>query len=105
VTPRRVGVDAIAAGFQRLLPLARESPHPRESLEAFRRELRGCHIAGKAYELGTGFSDTYNRVCRAYRSGSAEGRRAEWERVFDRRRIENLKSCWTTCSPASTGAE
>jgi hypothetical protein len=100
---RRVGVEAIAAGFERLLPLARESPHSRESLEAFRRELRGCHIAlekelwagteaaGKAYELGTGLSDTYNRVCRAYRSGSAAGRRAEWKRVFDRRRIENLK--------------
>lgn len=100
---RRVGVEAIAAGFERLLPLARETPHSTKSLEAFRREVRACHIAlekelwarteagGKAYELGTGLSDTYNRVCRAYRTESAEGRRAEWERVFDRRRIESLK--------------
>jgi hypothetical protein len=100
---RRVGVEGVAAGFERLLPLARETQHSSERLEAFRRELRACHIdlekelwagaevAGKAYELGTGLSDTYNRVCRAYRSGSAEDRRAEWERVFDRQRIENLK--------------
>ena len=46
--------------------------------------------AGKAYELGDGLSDTYGRVCRAYRR-DAEDALATWKDVFLPARIERLK--------------
>ena len=46
--------------------------------------------AGKAYELGNGLSDTYGRVCRAYRR-DAEDALATWEDVFLAARVERLK--------------
>ena len=46
--------------------------------------------AGKAYELGGGLSDTYGRVCRAYRR-DAEDALATWEDVFLAARVERLK--------------
>jgi hypothetical protein len=45
---------------------------------------------GKAYELGNGLSDTYNRICRAYRDPRIDVAK-EWRDVFDERRIERLK--------------
>jgi hypothetical protein len=46
--------------------------------------------AGKAYELGGGLSDTYGRVCRAYRR-DAEDALETWEDVFLAARVERLK--------------
>jgi hypothetical protein len=46
--------------------------------------------AGKAYELGGGLSDTYGRVCRAYRR-DAEDTLETWEDVFLAARVERLK--------------
>ena len=45
---------------------------------------------GRAYELGNGLSDTYGRVCRAYRD-RAEDTLATWQDVFLPERIERLK--------------
>jgi len=46
--------------------------------------------AGKGYELGNGLSDTYGRICRAYRD-EHEDPAATWRLVFDPARIERLK--------------
>jgi hypothetical protein len=46
--------------------------------------------AGKAYELGNGLSDTYSRVCRAYRRPD-EDPLVTWGEVFGRARVERLK--------------
>ena len=85
-----------------LVALARAAPGSPAAAETFRAQLRGCHIevqkdlwaldeaAGKAYELGNGLSDTYGRVCRAYRR-DGEDAGETWEQVFLPARIERLK--------------
>ena len=99
---RRAGVTSKGASLEDLVELARAAPSSTEGAEAFRARLRCCHIevqkdlwaldqaAGKAYELGNGLSDTYGRVCRAYRSAD-EDEAATWQEVFLPARIERLK--------------
>jgi hypothetical protein len=99
----RAGVTSKSASLQGLVDLARDSADADHLHLAFREQLRTCHIEinkdlwsvsealGKAYELGNGLSDTYGRVCRAYRPGSAEDPAAAWRQVFDAGRIERLK--------------
>jgi hypothetical protein len=98
----RAGVASAPEALERLLPYAREAPRSTEAAEAFRQQVRSWHVelakdlwsrdeeAGKAYELGTGMSDSYSRVCRAYRVRDEEPR-AAWESVFATDRIERLK--------------
>jgi hypothetical protein len=99
---RRAGVTSEGADLDELVALARTAPASVAAAEAFRARLRSCHIevqkdlwaldeaAGKAYELGNGLSDTYGRVCRAYRrEGEAPGE--TWAQVFLPERIERLK--------------
>ena len=81
---------------------ARERRRRHVQREAFRTQLRACHVEinkdlwsmnealGKAYELGNGLSDTYGRVCRGYREPGAD-HALIWKRVFDEGRIERLK--------------
>ena len=45
----------------------------------------------KAYELGNGLSDTYNRICRAYSDQKIDVAE-EWQKVFDGERIQRLKN-------------
>jgi hypothetical protein len=99
---RRAGVTSKGASLEDLLDAARAAPTSAAAAEAFRAQLRRCHIevqkdlwaldeaAGKAYELGNGLSDTYGRVCRAYRRDD-EDEAATWEEVFLPARIERLK--------------
>ena len=99
---QRAGVVSDTAALERLVLYAREAPCSTEAAEAFRRELRGWHVeleknlwshdeqVGKAYELGTGISDTYGRICRAYQVPNGEPRTA-WESFFASDRIERLK--------------
>jgi len=99
---RRAGLASGSASLEQLRPSARRAPTSPEAAEAFRVEVRRCHIeldkdlwahdesAGKAYELGNGMSDTYSRVRRAYR-GSRQGRKTAWTKAFGHDRIERLK--------------
>lgn len=99
---RRAGVSSRSASLEALIESARASPSSREAAEAFRTELRLCHIeidkdlwaadegAGKAYELGNGLSDTYGRVCRSYRHPE-EAAVDAWREVFRPERIERVK--------------
>jgi len=99
---RRAGVTAKDAALDELVEGARAAAGSPAAAEVFRAELRRRHIevqkdlwardesAGKAYELGAGLSDTYGRVCRAYRC-DAEDTRETWEDVFLPDRIERLK--------------
>jgi hypothetical protein len=99
---RRAGVTSKGASLDGLLAAARAAPASPAAAESFRAQLRRCHIevqkdlwaldesAGKAYELGNGLSDTYGRVCRAYRRDGEDEARA-WEEVFMPARIERLK--------------
>jgi hypothetical protein len=99
---RRAGVTSPGADLDELIALARSAPASVAAAEAFRARLRGCHIevqkdlwaldeaAGKAYELGNGLSDTYGRVCRAYRRDGEEPGET-WQQVFLPERIERLK--------------
>ena len=99
---RRAGVTSKGADLDELVALARTAPGSPTAAEAFRTRLRGCHIevqkdlwaldeaAGKAYELGNGLSDTYGRVCRAYRRDGEEPGET-WAQVFLPERIERLK--------------
>ena len=99
---RRAGVTSDGADLDALVVLARAAPGSPAAAEAFRAQLRCCHIevqkdlwaldesAGKAYELGNGLSDTYGRVCRAYRRDGEEPGET-WEQVFLPARIERLK--------------
>ncbi len=99
---RRAGVSSQSASLERLVECARESPSSREAAEAFRTELRRCHIevdkdlwaadeaAGKAYELGNALSDTYGRICRSYRHPE-EAPSVAWREVFRPERIERVK--------------
>ncbi len=98
----RAGVTSKGASLEELVRMARGATASPAAAEAFRARLRGCHVevqkdlwaldesAGKAYELGNGLSDTYGRVCRAYRR-DAEDTLATWEDVFLAARIERLK--------------
>ena len=99
---RRAGVTSKGAALDDLVALARAAPGSPAAAETFRYQLRSCHIevqkdlwaldeaAGKAYELGNGLSDTYGRVCRAYRRDGEEPSET-WEQVFLPARIERLK--------------
>ena len=99
---RRAGVTSEHASLEDLVLLARAAPGSNAAAEAFRAQLRACHIevqkdlwaldesAGKAYELGNGLSDTYGRVCRAYRRDGEEPA-TTWREVFLPARIERLK--------------
>ena len=99
---RRAGVTSKGAHLDELVALARTAPGSPAAAEAFRTRLRSCHIevqkdlwaldeaAGKAYELGNGLSDTYGRVCRAYRRDDEEPSET-WAQVFLPERIERLK--------------
>ena len=99
---RRAGVTSKGADLDELVALARTAPGSPAAAEAFRTRLRSCHIevqkdlwaldeaVGKAYELGNGLSDTYGRVCRAYRRDGEEPSET-WQQVFLPERIERLK--------------
>ena len=98
----RAGVTSKGASLEELVRQARGATATPQAAEAFRTHLRRCHIevqkdlwaldesAGKAYELGGGLSDTYGRICRAYRR-DAEDTLATWEDVFLAARVERLK--------------
>lgn len=99
----RAGVSSKAASLQDLVGCARDTCDADGLHEPFRDQLRTCHIEinkdlwavsearGKAYELGNGLSDTYGRICRAYRGESEEGPAEAWRQTFDAGRIERLK--------------
>ena len=99
---RRAGVTAKDAALDDLVSSARAAADSTAAAEVFRACLRRRHIEvqkdlwardealGKAYELGNGLSDTYGRVCRAYRC-QAEDALGTWEEVFLPDRIERLK--------------
>jgi hypothetical protein len=94
--------DTLLPSLERLVPYARKAPASHEQADAFKAEIRRCHLelskdlwardesAGKAYELGNGMSDTYSRISRAYRE-PAEDPSAAWAQVFEPGRIERLK--------------
>ena len=109
---RRTGASRGSGALEDLADQAREAPTSADNGEAFRGALLECHIAlakdlwaqheaaGKAYELGNGVSDTFNRICRAYRQHApgdqvpeeAQGPlRDEWRDVFREDRIERIK--------------
>jgi hypothetical protein len=99
---RRAGVTSMERSLQELVDRARAAPDSAEAVESFRAQLRRCHIemqkdlwaldeaSGKAYELGNGLSDTYGRICRAYRRDD-EDETTTWREVFRDARIERLK--------------
>jgi hypothetical protein len=98
----RAGVTSKGASLEELVRAARGAAASPEAADAFRARLRRCHIevqkdlwaideaAGAAYELGNGLSDTYGRVCRAYRY-AAQDTLATWQEVFHPARVERLK--------------
>jgi hypothetical protein len=98
----RAGVTSEPASLAALVGVARRTAKGEHPHEAFRDQLRACHVEinkdlwarsealGKAYELGNGLSDTYGLVCRAYRDGTADRTQA-WRHVFDGGRIERVK--------------
>jgi hypothetical protein len=99
---RRAGLVERGAALEELRQSARRAPRSLVAAEAFRAEVRRCHIdldkdlwardesAGKAYELGNGMSDTYSRIRRAY-GGSTEDPKTAWDKTFHSDRIERLK--------------
>jgi hypothetical protein len=99
---KRAGVTSKSASLTALVDVARACGDGDELHDAFRTRLRACHVEinkdlwsvsealGKAYELGNGLSDTYGRVCRAYRASTSEAEQA-WTDVFDEGRVERLK--------------
>ncbi len=98
----RAGVTSPPASLIELVAIAREAGEADDRHEEFRTRLRECHVEinkdlwsvsealGTAYELGNGLSDTYGRICRAYRDPHADRVRA-WKDVFDDGRIDRLK--------------
>jgi hypothetical protein len=98
---RRAGVTAKAAALDDLVSSARAAARSAAAGEVFRARLRQRHVElqkdlwardealGRAYELGNGLSDTFGRVCRAYRD-DPHGVVAVWEDVFAHDRIERL---------------
>jgi hypothetical protein len=99
---RRAGIASVEGSLPELLEQAVAAPGDAIAAEAFRTRLRCCHIEvqkdlwaadealGKAYELGNGLSDTYGRICRAYRHDEVADD-AAWRSVFGRERIERVK--------------
>ncbi|HEY6780276.1 MAG TPA: hypothetical protein VI111_04935 [Thermoleophilaceae bacterium] len=99
---RRAGLSTDADALERLVAVVRQVPSDPDTCETFRAQLRDCHIsletrlwaddeaAGKAYELGTGISDTYGRIYQAYRYPHADAGKA-WADVFCEKRVEQLK--------------
>jgi hypothetical protein len=99
---RRAGVGTKGSSLEDLVSGARAAAGSAAAAEVFRARLRRRHIElqkdlwardealGKAYELGNGLSDTYGRVCRAYRE-HAEDVAGTWEAVFRPDRAERLK--------------
>ena len=98
---RRAGLPRSADALDALVPQARAAPQTKDCAE-FRAALSALHVEidkqlwascernAKAYELGNGLSDTYNRICRATR-GSASDAGQEWREVFATERIQRLK--------------
>jgi hypothetical protein len=98
----RAGVTSKTASLEALVDRARAAPASDAAADAFRAQLRCCHIEvqkdlwaldealGKAYELGNALSDTYGRVCRTYRRDDEDVDTA-WREVFMPARIERLK--------------
>jgi hypothetical protein len=98
---RRAGLPQCADALDALVPQARAAARSKDCAD-FRAGLSARHIEidkelwatcernAKAYELGNGLSDTYNRICRATR-GSASDAGKEWREVFDSERIQRLK--------------
>jgi hypothetical protein len=98
----RAGIPSKARTLERLASSARKAPGSPEAAAAFRTGVRDCHIelskelwardeaGGRAYELGNGMSDTYNRVCRSYLVADEEPRTA-WLGMFAADRVERLK--------------
>jgi hypothetical protein len=100
---RRIGITETADALEALVPDARAAVRSDACCAAFRSALRSCHVeidmalwacsesGAKAYELGNGLSDTYNRICRAYRDQNIDVA-DEWQKVFDGERIQRLKN-------------
>jgi hypothetical protein len=98
---RRAGLTQSADALDALVPQARAAAQSKDCAD-FRAALSARHVEidkelwatcegnAKAYELGNGLSDTYNRICRATR-GSASDAGKEWGEVFDTERIQRLK--------------
>ena len=108
---RRAGVTSKGADLDELVALARTAPGSPAAAEAFRTRLpaatsrsrRTCgtrEAAGKAYELGNGLSDTYGRVCRAYRRDGEEPSET-WRRCS----CPSASSASRSCSTASVAAQ
>jgi hypothetical protein len=98
---RRAGLPRSADALDALGPRARAAAQSKDCAD-FRAALSALHVeidkqlwansetTAKAYELGNGLSDTYNRICRASRD-SASDAGTEWREVFDTERIQRLK--------------
>lgn len=98
---RRAGLSQSAKSLDALVPQARAAAQSKDCAD-FRAGLSARHVEidkelwascegnAKAYELGNGLSDTYNRICRATRGSDSDARK-EWREVFDRERIQRLK--------------
>jgi hypothetical protein len=98
---RRAGLPQCADALDALVPVARAAADSNDCA-AFREALSARHIEidkqlwassegkAKAYELGNGLSDTYNRIRRASR-GSTSDACSEWRAVFHPDRIQRLK--------------
>lgn len=90
------------ASLEELVRHARDATAPGGEAATFRAHLRRCHIelqkdlwalddaTGKAYELGNGLSDTYGRICCAYRQDGTCVT-TTWKTVFGTSRIEGIK--------------
>jgi hypothetical protein len=101
---RRAGSTRGADALDGLKGTARAAPYSDEECLKFRGALWECHVeidkelwassesGAKAYELGNGLSDTYNRICRAYRDPAID-LAGEWQAVFGEQRIARLKEC------------
>ena len=97
---RRAGLPQNADALDALVPQARAAAQSKDCAD-FRAALSARHVEidkelwascegnAKAYELGNGLSDTYNRICRATRGSADAGK--EWREVFDTERIQRLK--------------
>ena len=99
----RAGIGQSAGALQALVPDARAAAASSACVERFRTELESCHIEldkqlwarseaqAKAYELGNGLSDTYNRIRRSYRDDTPTDVAGEWATVFGEERVKRLE--------------